>query len=144
MSTRSAIVMKGENGKYKGIYCHWDGYPSHNGKILYEHYQDPEKVKALIALSDLSSLAENVAPAEGQKHSYDERVDGVVVAYHRDRGEEMREVEEDEDINKILRKIEFSYVYLFEDGDWYIVKDNNLKAHPLKDILEMEDPDEFY
>lgn len=38
MGTRSAIVLKREDGKYQGIYCHWDGYPSNNGKILFENY----------------------------------------------------------------------------------------------------------
>ena len=25
--------------QFIGIYCHWDGYPSHNGAILLHHYQ---------------------------------------------------------------------------------------------------------
>ena len=50
MATRSSISIvseRTENGKGKTIYSHWDGYPSHNGRILLEHYQDPKKIKAL-------------------------------------------------------------------------------------------------
>ena len=37
MGTRSVIaVMHGTNAK--AVYCHWDGYLEHNGKILQEHY----------------------------------------------------------------------------------------------------------
>ncbi len=31
------------DGIIKSIYCHWDGYPSNNGKILLEHYNSQEK-----------------------------------------------------------------------------------------------------
>ena len=68
MATRSSIAMKTENG-IRGIYCHWDGYPDHNGKILSESYTDADKVKALIDLGDISSLRKEI----GEKHSFDAR-----------------------------------------------------------------------
>ena len=37
MSTRSFICYE-EEGSLRGIYCHYDGYPKHVGKILVEHY----------------------------------------------------------------------------------------------------------
>lgn len=49
MSTRSTIGIK-ENGIIRSIYCHWDGYPENNGKILYEHYNSKEKVEELLRL----------------------------------------------------------------------------------------------
>ena len=45
MGTRSAIAMKTEDG-IRSIYCHWDGYVDHNGRILKEFYSTDEKVKA--------------------------------------------------------------------------------------------------
>ena len=38
------------------VYCHWDGYPEHNGKILVEHYQNREDVQDLIDGGGISSL----------------------------------------------------------------------------------------
>jgi hypothetical protein len=44
MATRSRIGIELEDGVIESIYCHWDGYPENNGKILLEHYQDPNKI----------------------------------------------------------------------------------------------------
>ena len=87
MSTRSHIGIWNEDGSLDVIYCHWDGYPSYNGAVLLRHYQDPEKIRELIALGDISSLAESVKPAEGE-HSFESPQEGVVVAYGRDRHED--------------------------------------------------------
>ena len=46
MGTRSRIgVMHGD--KLKSVYCHWDGYLEHNGRILQEHY-DSAKANQLV------------------------------------------------------------------------------------------------
>lgn len=55
MGTRSFIAQKTEDG-YRAIYCHWDGYPSWNGRILHTHYSDPAKLTALLNLGDISCL----------------------------------------------------------------------------------------
>ena len=65
MATRSAIGLL-EDGKVKGIYCHWDGYPEYNGNILLKHY-DKEKTLDLLSLGNLSSLNEEI----GLKHEFD-------------------------------------------------------------------------
>ena len=70
MSTRSHIGIWNEDGSLDVIYCHWDGYPSYNGALLLHRYQDPEKIRELIALGDISSLAESVKPAEGE-HTFE-------------------------------------------------------------------------
>lgn len=56
MSTRGRIGMKLPDGKIKSIYVHFDSYPEGVGKILTNHYNDPEKVKALVELGDISVL----------------------------------------------------------------------------------------
>ncbi len=88
MSTHSFICKEKADHTYTGIYCHWDGYPSYNGRMLVKHYNTPQSVDALLALGDLSSLGPRLAPKKGQKHTFDTPADGVCVAYHRDRGEE--------------------------------------------------------
>ena len=72
MSTRSHIGIWNEDGSLDVIYCHWDGYPSYNGAVLLRHYQDPEKIRELIALGDISSLAESVKPVESE-HTFEKR-----------------------------------------------------------------------
>jgi hypothetical protein len=86
---------------FVGIYCHWDGYPEGVGATLREHYTDDQKITTLMRLGALSSLAPLlVAPVreavlaqgaeEAPKHTFEKPVEGVTVAYHRDRGEELR------------------------------------------------------
>lgn len=72
MATRSRIAIEMEDGSVQSIYCHFDGYPSHNGEILSNHY-DYEKTSQLIKLGDISFLDKNL----------DE-----TIAYTRDRGED--------------------------------------------------------
>jgi hypothetical protein len=91
------IGKEAKKGQVLAIYCHSDGYPSHNGKLLLEHYQDPAKVDELLALGNISLLARDI----GVKHPFDNPEYGtpeyeafqkqygdMVRAYRRDRGEE--------------------------------------------------------
>ena len=56
MSTRSMIGMVEADNSVSAIYCHWDGYLSHNGSILDQHYDSDVKVAELLAMGDLSTL----------------------------------------------------------------------------------------
>lgn len=56
MTTRSTIAMKFEDGSYKQIYCHQNGEPEKNGKILAFHYSQADRVAALLTLGNISSL----------------------------------------------------------------------------------------
>lgn len=86
MSTRCRIGVP-EGDSIRSIYCHHDGYPSHTGKMLVEHYMDESVARALIALGDISFLSERVAPPEGADHSYGHARLDTTIAYIRDRGE---------------------------------------------------------
>jgi hypothetical protein len=66
MATRSTISLEFADGTIGQVYCHWDGYLSHNGKILLENYSDPFKLRDLIDLGNLSSLR----PTIGTKHPF--------------------------------------------------------------------------
>ena len=77
MSTRSNIGILNEDGTVDYIYCHFDGYLDHNGRILNEHYNTEEKVRELILLGDMRALVENI------EHS---------IFYHRDRGEKLNKI----------------------------------------------------
>lgn len=143
MATRSriAIEKKGVDGTQivESIYCHWDGYPSNNGKILLEHYQDREKVEKLIALGDISSLAAEVEPSG--PHSFENPQDGVVVAYHRDRGEDLCRPRANHSRQGFVMSDVEEYGYLFTlEGEWLFVNGHKgastREAVPLKDVVK--------
>lgn len=105
MSTRSAIaIQETKNGPVRHIYCHYDGYPSHNGKILNEHYRDPAKVKELLALGDMSSL--------------DETIDKSVF-YHRDRKERLH-ISAPISLKELAEEDTYDYHYVLKEhnGEW--------------------------
>jgi hypothetical protein len=60
MGTRSTIALEFADGTVEQVYCHWDGYLDHNGRILNDSYMDPLKVRALIERGGMSSLATEV------------------------------------------------------------------------------------
>lgn len=64
MATRSLIGILKEENLVDYVYCHWDGYPSHNGKILLENYTTEEKVLELLEKGDLSCLGEEINKCE--------------------------------------------------------------------------------
>ena len=121
MGTRSRIgVMHGD--KVKSVYCHWDGYLEHNGRILSEHY-DSAKANHLVALGDLSSLDKNVDIPEGAEHSFQVPLDGVTTFYGRDRGETGTEWKVAHDFVTFLEQCDScgaEYYYIMRDGEWYV------------------------
>jgi len=120
MSTRSSISRQNIDGSFDLIYCHWDGYPSHNGRILYQHYQSPEKIAALLTLGDLSILGEMI----GEKHAFESRKENWCTAYGRDRGESNTEAQHLADYDALQAMLEQSwtewvYIYRLGDRKWY-------------------------
>lgn len=123
MATRSTIIQKLDNGKYRSIYCHWDGYLSNNGKILFTNYKDKEKVSKLMELGSLSSLRAEVDIPEGVTHSMDNQHSDITISYFRDRGNEKWEDVKYLDKNTLKKSIDEFYSYIYIDGDWYVTKD---------------------
>ena len=117
MGTRSRIGYEKENGEIVSSYCHWDGYPSHNGKILLIHYNTLERVKALVDEGDMSQLAEKCDKPDGA-HTFDKPVGGYTVYYGRDRGEKNVRPRTDADQATFVGDSE-EYGYLFKGGKWY-------------------------
>ena len=113
------------------IYCHWDGYPSNNGRILLEHYQDETKVKKLIHLGDLSFLGPEIGKKHNFNKAHDEHPDWCC-AYGRDRrAKKTHSVQ--------YRKSNFQswnelcqqeYLYLWKDGQWWFT-DGKINLIPL-------------
>jgi hypothetical protein len=120
MSTRSTISIQTPEGAIRSIYCHYDGYLSHNGALLHTYYNTQEKVEELIALGDLSSLREKLTPDPAAPHTFVTPQEGVTVAYHRDRGETLH-IDRPVSIDSIDSQ---EYNYIFKDGAWHYWTDN--------------------
>lgn len=132
-------MMETDDGKYKGIYCHSDGYLTYNGAILIDHYGVREKVEQLIALGNLSSLGEKIDPNPDFPHSFDyrERQIGVCVAYGRDRGESGQEAKVIP-LKRIANDpwIQFTYIYT-KEGKWKYFEGSNYNTDmKLRDVKE--------
>lgn len=143
ISTRSYIAKKIGEDAYLTIYCHADGYLTYNGAMLLDHYNTPERVDALLALGDISTLQEKLEPDPNSPHSfnYDERQEGVTVAYGRDRGETGTgaRVATLADLNDESNWTE--YVYVFdENNQWKYFKTGQAEngLHDVHDDLEKE------
>lgn len=91
MGTRSTITARLRDGSYRAVYCHWDGYVEKPGAgwTLQEFYNSQERAEEVTSLGALSSLAPSCGAPPG--HSYENRVEGCTVAYHRDRREAWHE-----------------------------------------------------
>ncbi|MDE2096217.1 MAG: hypothetical protein KGL39_03160 [Patescibacteria group bacterium] len=166
MGTRSDIIVHRADGKWARIYCHWDGYIAHNGKILFDHYNSQERADALVALGNISSLA----PEIGEKHDFDyalhalerERVEklepgsaysdpeylrlkNMCNVYGRDRSEKDCEAKVGDTIHAVWPPDETwtEFTYVFFDGgsgtpSWWVGDpDTGSQALvPLKDALD--------
>ena len=121
MSTRSYISKQIADNQYRTIYCHSDGYLTHNGAMLLDHYSDADKLDELLKLGDISCLAPSVNPDPLKPHSfdYDERQDGVVIAYGRDRGDKDIEAKNFTERQLTSSDTWIAYIYVFnKDGQW--------------------------
>ena len=134
MGTRSYICKEMPDGTYQGIYCHCDGYLTHNGAMLLDHYKTEKKVDKLLSLGNLSYLGEMMDPDPSEPHSFDERQDGVCVFDARDRGEKEQQATEVklEDIDETTSWIEYCYVF-GRDGKWRYFECGHLNEG-LKDL----------
>jgi hypothetical protein len=112
MSTRSLIcIQKGNEIDTK--YCHWDGYPSNNGVLLFENYKEEHEVEELLVNDEyISSLGETVEDTsyggEQQNTSYS-REDNIQLFL-------------EEDLINDADNCWAEYIYLFKNGEWYVAE----------------------
>ena len=134
MATRSTIALEFADGTIGQVYCHWDGYLSHNGKILFENYSNPFILRDLIDLGGLSSLR----PTIGTKHafsqfevkpeeveSFKKLVENMCTFYGRDRGEGQSDAtyfKDFEDFKANCQQEEYDYILRNVNGvaTWFV------------------------
>lgn len=137
MGTRSRIGYELPDHTVVSVYCHWDGYLEHNGRILVEHYTDRDAVTELIDGGHISSLrtrqtwgssttlrdenGEYITDSQGNLMYEDDRDPQPL--YYTERGEEL-EVDHtsfDEFVSGNMGGEE--YAYLFDlNGNWKAFK----------------------
>ena len=129
MATRSLIGIKLEDNIVKTIYCHWDGYPAHAGKLLVDNYSTPATITELMELGDLSSLAESPDQCK---------------AYHRDRNEPWGMVEPRDtyvsELGILANDYGVDYVYIYnENFEWECSRPDYLSGTltPLEILSEL-------
>jgi hypothetical protein len=128
----------------KSVYCHWDGYLAHNGKILQEYY-DSATANNLVALGDLSSLRPTIGVEHAFSHydvemnqeEYYKQFGDMCTFYGRDRGEENTAFKVAHTFAEFLTQCDncgAEYYYIIKDGVWYVgtTYDN---MHPLSKNL---------
>lgn len=126
MSTRSRIAVAQNDGSVKSIYCHFDGYPSHNGKMLMQHYNSRTLAEALIAMGDMSALDVDLDQS---------------TFYARDRGEELNvSVDESKEqfVEAFVDDIFEEYAYLFSNGEWYCYVGNSREALTVAEAIKQD------
>lgn len=156
MSTRAYICIKNEAGDYRGVYCHFDGYLSGVGAVLFNYYQDINRVNQLIDLGDISAIGERLETpqvilrygvdwrwndefkalnqAEQQQLIEDEEIS--TIAYAKAFGEAVKIAHWDtlEQLGDDLFESMICYVYLFKNGRWYY-RDNS-RANEFKPLTK--------
>lgn len=145
MGTRSTISILQKDQTVVSTYCHWDGYLSHNGSILQEHYKSAKKIKELLSLGHISSLGKDITPAPGVVHTFDQRAPGVTVYYGRDRGDVV-EVSTYNNLKKYMDTADFQgYDYLFNESNktWYVYHSEERKFDRLSLALKNEDNEDY-
>lgn len=120
MATRSTIALQYADGTVDMVYCHWDGYLEHNGRILRDHWSDPFKLQRLIDLGDLSSLGRDI----GSQHGFGEDTQDCTF-YGRDRGEQDIQARRFKDFDDYVTNAQFEeFNYLLTQDEGWIVNDN--------------------
>ena len=112
MSTRARIGIVRPDGSVLSIYTHSDGYISHHGPILLEHYDTAQKVLALMKMGDASQLNETLDDC---------------VFYARDNGETNVGARTNKNQDLYFRhaswcNTEFVYLFLPDTATWLVAE----------------------
>lgn len=116
MSTHAGIGYRLPNGKIEAVYCHFDGYLEHVGKILYKNYNSTRVIKQIVAYGDFSSL--EVQPSE--------------IEFYNDNGSQSQTYTAED----FSYEFEYSYVWVSSIRKWFVAcRQTNHEFVPLGDAL---------
>ena len=156
MATRSTIALLRDNGEVVKVYCHWDGYLENNGELLVNYYDTAEKIEALLAQGDISSLNKYVGEAHPFGPDYNNRGSDADKAYDaaqkaewttfygRDRGEQGTAAKVYKDLGVYEREAQFEeFNYCFIYGDWYYVSYDGIVRNVADELVKIHEKEEL-
>ena len=113
MGTRSRIGIELQDQSIVSVYCHYDGYPAFNGKVLRDNYDTVEKVKELIDGGNMSCTWTNAGWGN-------ETLPESGALYYTMRGESLEDNAPrlDKDMEEFFSDGE-EYSYIFRNGNWF-------------------------
>ena len=127
MGTRSRIGIELKDQSILSVYCHYDGYPSFNGRILRDNFDTIEKVKELIDGGDMSCTWTNAG-------WNNETLPETGPLYYSSRGEDCPP-RLDKDMEEFFSMGE-EYSYIFRNGNWFAYDmhqfGNNVAPEPVE------------
>lgn len=138
MATRSCIAVRtgtARKPRYLAVYCHYDGYPSHQMPLLEQHHNSQAKALALVAGGDISCLHTNLGWNR-------ETLPQAGPLYYRDRGETDVDASEFTGIQELLdhfREAGCEHAYVFVPKEGWVHTD--LRQMSIYDALP--DTDDF-
>jgi hypothetical protein len=110
MATRSRIGLQLSDDSIVSVYCHYDGYPAHNGRVLRTHYDTIEKVRELIDGGDMSCTWTNAG-------WNNETLPETGALYYSARGEDCPP-RHDETMTEFFNNGE-EFGYIYQNGEWF-------------------------
>ena len=110
MATRGRIGIQLSDDSILSIYCHYDNYPEFQGRVLRDHYDTPEKVKALIDGGDVSCTWTNAG-------WNNETLPETGALYYSARGEDCPP-RHDETMTEFFNNGE-EFGYIYQNGEWF-------------------------
>jgi len=138
MGTRSLIGKQLSDGSILGVYCHYDGYPAYNGRMLRDNFDTVEKVNKLIDGGDMSCTWTNAG-------WNNETLPESGPLYYTMRGESLESNAPQlyKDLNEFLCAADDNYgaeyTYHYVNGEWvchklnarHMVKQEEIPAGPV-------------
>ena len=133
MSTPNLIGKQNTDGSISYIYCHHDGCPEHNGKILKEHYTNPKIIDQLLKLGDMSCLGSKPIPAK----SFDDFAEETCIPYSiRDEWTPAGHANNEAEYLDAFGESACDFCYLFKDGQWFYIYAYDQKEDGWKPVSE--------
>ena len=135
MATRSRIGIELKDSSIMSVYCHYDGYPAFNGRVLREHFNPVEKVRELIDGGDMSCTWTNAG-------WNNETLPESGPLYYTMRGESLENNAPQlyKDLNEFMVAADDNYgaeyTYHFVTGEWICHK---LNAGPDRHMVKQEE-----
>jgi len=141
MATTSTIAVVLHNESVIQTYCHYDGYPSHTGKILVENYNSVERAEQLIRKGSIVHLDKYIEPLT-TLHNYESRERDVCLFHSPRDSEKDIDVREFSSLVAYLRDTEYkNFDYIFTENKWFVRGDEQdfIPVEYILQAVEQED-----